>query len=99
MKRAIGSAARRSSHFPEPVRDVVATPLAHDTLAEIAQSEIRDWRTGEVEPVPGKTMPGLRIVTIGTSIGNTFPSDRKPGPEGWGRTARITKSKTSTMRP
>ena len=51
------------AHFPEPVKDVVATPLAHDTEAEIAQPAIRDWLTGEVEAIPGKTMPGLKVVT------------------------------------
>ena len=50
-------------HFPEPVKDIIAVPLAHDTPAEIAQPEIRDWSKGETEPVPGKTMPGLKIVT------------------------------------
>ena len=50
-------------HFPEPVKDIIALPLAHDTPAEIAQSEIRDWSKGETEPVPGKTMPGLKVVT------------------------------------
>jgi len=50
-------------HFPRPVRDLVALPLAHDTPAEIAQKEIRDWITGEIEAIPGKTMPGLTLVT------------------------------------
>jgi len=50
-------------HFPEPVRDLVATPLAHDTPAEIAQPAIRDWLDGEVEAIPGKTMPALKVVT------------------------------------
>ena len=50
-------------HFSEPVRDLVASPLAHDTPAEIAQPAIRDWRAGEVEAIPGKTMPALRVVT------------------------------------
>jgi nitrate reductase alpha subunit len=50
-------------HFTGPVRDLVAAPLAHDTPAEIAQPAIRDWLRGEVEPIPGKTMPALRIVT------------------------------------
>ncbi|MCC6861214.1 MAG: nitrate reductase subunit alpha [Bryobacterales bacterium] len=50
-------------HFPEPVKDLVATPLAHDSPAEIAQPEMRDWTRGEVEAIPGKTMPGLRVVT------------------------------------
>ncbi|HSB16367.1 MAG TPA: nitrate reductase subunit alpha [Bryobacteraceae bacterium] len=51
-----------AKHFPEPVADLVATPLAHDTPAEIAQPAIRDWMRGEVEAIPGKTMPGLRVV-------------------------------------
>jgi nitrate reductase alpha subunit len=50
-------------HFPNPVEDLVMTPLAHDTPAEIAQASIRDWTKGECEPIPGKTMPALKIVT------------------------------------
>jgi len=49
-------------HLPEPVEDLVATALAHDTPAEIAQPEIRDWSKGECEPIPGRTMPGLKLV-------------------------------------
>jgi nitrate reductase alpha subunit len=49
-------------HFPSPVQDVIAAPLAHDTRAEIAQPELHDWTRGECEPVPGITMPGLRVV-------------------------------------
>ncbi len=49
-------------HFPEKVKDVVAVPLAHDSPAEIAQPEIRNWAKGEVDPIPGKTMPGLKVV-------------------------------------
>ncbi len=52
-----------AKHFPEPVRDLVASPLAHDTAAEIAQPDLRDWRRGEIAPIPGKTMPGLTVVT------------------------------------
>ena len=50
-------------HFPEPVKDLVAGALTHDTPAEIAQPEIRDWSKGETEPVPGKTMPTLKVVS------------------------------------
>ena len=50
-------------HFPEPVKDLVATPLAHDSAAEITQPAIRDWMAGEIEAVPGKTMPALKVVT------------------------------------
>jgi len=49
-------------HFPEPVRDVVASALAHDSPAEIAQPDLKDWRAGEVEAIPGKTMPGFKVV-------------------------------------
>jgi nitrate reductase alpha subunit len=39
--------------------DVVMAPLQHDTPDEIAQplGEVRDWRAGDCEPVPGVTMP------------------------------------------
>jgi nitrate reductase alpha subunit len=52
-----------ASHFPAPVKDIVAAPLAHDTPAEIAQPGLLDWSKGEALPIPGKTMPGLRVVT------------------------------------
>jgi nitrate reductase alpha subunit len=50
-------------HFPETVRDLVAVPLAHDTPAEIAQPDMKEWFKGEVEAIPGKTMPGFKVVT------------------------------------
>lgn len=50
-------------HFPEPVRDLVTLPLTHDSPSEIAQPRLADWLKGEVEAIPGKTMPGLKIVT------------------------------------
>jgi nitrate reductase alpha subunit len=45
-------------------RDVVATPVMHDTPGEIAQphGRVLDWRVGECEPVPGRTMPALTVV-------------------------------------
>jgi nitrate reductase alpha subunit len=49
-------------HFPAPVWDLVATPLAHDTPAEIAQPILLDWKRGEVEAIPGKTLPALKLV-------------------------------------
>ncbi|HUJ28006.1 MAG TPA: molybdopterin-dependent oxidoreductase [Myxococcales bacterium] len=49
-------------HLPQPVRDVVMTPLMHDTPAEMAQREVRDWTRGECDAVPGKTMPALTVV-------------------------------------
>jgi len=45
-------------------RDVMAVPLAHDTADELAQpgGRVRDWKAGQCEPVPGKTMPKLVVV-------------------------------------
>ncbi|QDO88710.1 nitrate reductase subunit alpha [Ornithinimicrobium ciconiae] len=42
-------------------KDVVAKPLWHDTPEAMAtvHGVVKDWKTGEVEPVPGKTMPVL----------------------------------------
>jgi len=44
--------------------DIVAAPLLHDTPGELAQplGKVRDWKAGECEPVPGKTMPNLAAV-------------------------------------
>jgi nitrate reductase alpha subunit len=52
-----------AAHFTGPVRDVVVSPLAHDTPAEIAQPLISDWVTGQCDALPGKTMPNVRVVT------------------------------------
>jgi nitrate reductase alpha subunit len=50
------------THFPQPVEDLVATPLLHDTPDELAQPQMRDWMLGECEPIPGQTMPRLTLV-------------------------------------
>ena len=48
----------------EPMKEVVATPLLHDTPQELAQplGKIKDWSKGECEPIPGKTMPQIHVV-------------------------------------
>jgi nitrate reductase / nitrite oxidoreductase, alpha subunit len=45
-------------------QDLVAAPLQHDTPDEIAQplGVVRDWKAGECDPVPGRTMPKLIVV-------------------------------------
>ena len=48
--------------FPELVRDIVAFPLMHDTPDELGQTDVKDWRAGECEAIPGKTMPHFRVV-------------------------------------
>ncbi|GAB3411411.1 nitrate reductase subunit alpha [Massilia agilis] len=43
--------------------DLVLTPLMHDTPGELGQPfDPKDWRAGECEPVPGKTMPAMTVV-------------------------------------
>lgn len=49
-------------YLPEPLTDVVLTPLAHDTAAEITQPSVQDWTRGECEPIPGKTMANITLV-------------------------------------
>lgn len=43
---------------------MVATPLLHDTMQELAQpfGKINDWSKGECEAIPGKTMPNIQVV-------------------------------------
>jgi len=44
-------------------KDVVALPMQHDSPMEIAQPfGVLDWKKGECEPIPGKTMPILKVV-------------------------------------
>ncbi len=50
------------THLPTPLRDLVAIPLQHDTVDELAQPGDLDWKRGECDPIPGKTMPKFRVV-------------------------------------
>ena len=44
--------------------DVVLTPIQHDSAGELAQGcQALDWYKGECEPVPGKTMPQVKVIT------------------------------------
>ena len=44
-------------------REIVLTPLMHDTPGELAQPfEVKDWKRGECELVPGKTAPNIAVV-------------------------------------
>jgi nitrate reductase alpha subunit len=51
-------------HFPEPVKDIVFNATWMDSPGQLAQplGEIRDWRNGDTDPVPGKTFPSIAIV-------------------------------------
>ena len=53
-------------HLPRPVKDVVLTPLMHDSPGEITQpalNGIEDWKKGQCEAIPGVTMPNITIIT------------------------------------
>lgn len=44
-------------------KDVVLTPIMHDTKDELGQAlEVKDWTKGECDPIPGKTMPNIAVV-------------------------------------
>lgn len=51
-------------HLPGVYKDLVSSPLTHDSMSEIAQPYglVKDWKKGEVEPILGKTMPNFSIV-------------------------------------
>jgi nitrate reductase alpha subunit len=37
--------------------DIVALPTLHDTPSELAQDQVKDWKKGECDLIPGKTAP------------------------------------------
>ena len=60
-------------------KDLVTLPILHDTPAELAQPlEVQEWKKGEVEPVPGKTMPAL--VEVERDYPNTYKKFTALGP-------------------
>ena len=67
-------------HLPA-TEELMMTPLGHDSKGEIAQpmGEIKDWRKGEVEAIPGKTMPNFQIVQ--RDYPNVFQQLTTIGPE------------------
>jgi nitrate reductase alpha subunit len=59
-------------------KDLVLTPLMHDTPGEIAQPSVRDWKKGAAELIPGKTMSNFAVVT--RDYGNTYKMMTALGP-------------------
>ena len=49
-------------YLPDPVQELVCSPLLHDTPGEITQPTIKDWAKGECEAIPGETMPHMKVV-------------------------------------
>jgi nitrate reductase alpha subunit len=75
--------AKKFSELSEGVlgieKDVVLVPIQHDTPAEIAQPfEVRDWKKGECELVPGVTAPN--IVTVERDYPATYARYTSLGP-------------------
>ncbi len=59
---ALATSECAKKHFPGVHKDIVTTPLSHDSADEITQPTIKDWMKGECEPIPGKTMHKLGVV-------------------------------------
>ena len=61
-------------------KDLVAVPLLHDTPDAMAtpHGRVLDWRKGECEPVPGKTMP--KLVVVERDFGAVFDQMGALGP-------------------
>jgi nitrate reductase alpha subunit len=43
-------------------KEIVLTPIQHDTPGELAQPDVKEWRKGECDALPGKTMPAMKVV-------------------------------------
>ncbi|GBD88281.1 respiratory nitrate reductase 1 alpha chain [bacterium BMS3Abin03] len=59
---AFATSELAKKHLPEPQKDIIAAPLAHDSADEISQPAVKDWYKDECEAIPGKTMHKLAIV-------------------------------------
>jgi len=59
--------------------DVVLVPLQHDTPGELGQPlDIKEWKKGECDPLPGKTMPA--VVTVERNYPETYKRFTSVGP-------------------
>lgn len=61
-------------------KDVVLTPIMHDSPGEIAQAlgEVKLWSEGECDLIPGKTAPNITVVT--RDYPNTYKKFTSLGP-------------------
>jgi nitrate reductase alpha subunit len=60
-------------------KEIVLTPLMHDTPAELAQPfDVKEWKKGECDLIPGKTAP--QIAVIERDFPNTFKRFTALGP-------------------
>ena len=60
-------------------QDIVSVPTLHDSPGELAQPfEVRDWKHGECELIPGKTAPNF--VTVERNYSDTYRKFTSLGP-------------------
>ena len=60
-------------------KDVVTLPLLHDAPAELGQPfDVKDWKKGECELIPGKTAPNF--ITVERDYPNTYARFTSVGP-------------------
>lgn len=43
-------------------KEIVLTPIQHDTPGELSQPDVKDWRKGECSLIPGKTAPTMKVI-------------------------------------
>lgn len=59
--------------------DIVALPILHDTPGEMAQAiDVKDWKSGDCDPIPGLTMPNY--VPVERDYPNTYKKFTALGP-------------------
>jgi nitrate reductase alpha subunit len=61
------SIARKFSEIAPEVlgveKDTVLVPILHDSPGEMSQAlDVKEWKKGEVDPIPGKTMPAIKVI-------------------------------------
>lgn len=63
LAKTFSNIVRKYNCFSKIEKDVVLTPLLHDTSLELGQAlDVKEWKNCEIEMIPGKTMPNINIV-------------------------------------
>lgn len=63
LAKAFSTVVKKYKCFNLIERDVVLTPLMHDSPGELGQAlDVKDWKLGETDLIPGKTMPNIQCV-------------------------------------
>jgi nitrate reductase alpha subunit len=59
--------------------DVVLLPMQHDSPGELAQPlDVKDWKKGDCDPLPGKTMPA--VIAVERNYPDTYKKFTSVGP-------------------